>query len=83
MSADNQNIGRNIYRRGRDEDRAWMELQWRVWPERADDRKTMNIALHYGGVTAFRQVHGRDPAMSDDFAIHVRFLDGCPDEPQP
>lgn len=75
MASDNRTIGTNLYLTGDAETRAWFEKQWRIWPQRADDRLTTNIALHYGGVVAYRQLHGREPELSRDFQSHVTWHD--------
>lgn len=75
MSDQNLIEGRNCYATGAPEQRAWFERQWRIWPERADQRYTTNLSFHHGGVQAFRAEHGREPAMSRDFRSNVEWLD--------
>lgn len=75
MSEENEAIGQKLYAVGDTETREWFERQWRIWPKRADERLTTNIAMHYGGVVAYRAEHSSEPAMSRDFQSHVRWLD--------
>lgn len=76
MSEANQATGQHLYAAGDAETRQWFERQWSIWPQRADERLTTNLSLHYGGVLAYRLEHGRDPKMSRDFASNVTWLDG-------
>lgn len=75
MSDENRETGRYLYHVGDAESRDWFERQWRAWPKRVDKRLTTNLSLHYGGVIAFREVHGRDPDMSEQFRANVKWLD--------
>ena len=75
MSEDNIAIGRNLYAQGDAETRQWFERQWSIWPKRANDTLTTNISLHYGGVVQFRAEHGREPALSEQFADCVAYHD--------
>lgn len=67
--------GQYLYSVGDADAKAWFHRQWQIWPERADERLTTNIGLHYGGVLAYRIEHGTDPEMSKDFASHVAWHD--------
>jgi hypothetical protein len=73
--SDNEQMGRDLYSIGDQETRDWFERQWKIWPVRADERLTTNLSFHYGGVTMYREIHGCDPVMSDDFALNVEWLD--------
>jgi len=55
--------------------RPWFERQWSIWPVRADNELTTNISFHYGGVLAYRELHKREPALSDDFRSCVEWHD--------
>ncbi len=74
MSEANLKEGQYLYAAGDQETREWFHKQWRIWPERADQRLTTNISLHTGGVIAFRIEHGKDPEMSKAFRGHVDYL---------
>lgn len=67
--------GQHLYSLGDAETRDWFHRQWKIWPERADERLTTNISLHYGGVLAYRIEHGSEPELSLDFSFQVRWLD--------
>ncbi|WP_426261542.1 hypothetical protein [Sphingomonas sp. DC1100-1] len=75
MSEATQFEGAENYAASGPADRLWFELQWREWPHRVNDDRTTNISFHYGGVQAYRKIHGSDPAMSTDFRSHVEWLD--------
>ena len=75
MSDENRKTGRYLYEVGDQETRDWFERQWRAWPNRVDESLTTNLSLHHGGVTMYREIHGYDPVMSDDFALNVEWLD--------
>lgn len=75
MSYANINIGIELYRDGDEETRNWFHRQWAMWPDRADEDKTTNGSLHFGGVVAYRTENGTDPEMSESFAIHVGVMD--------
>lgn len=75
MSDENQTAGQHLYAVGDAKTKDWFHRQWKIWPERADERLTTNISLHYGGVKAYRIEHGRDPEMSKDFASCVDWHD--------
>ena len=81
MSEDNTAIGRNLYASGDAETRQWFERQWSIWPQRADERLTTNLSLHWGGVQQYRAEHGREPTMSKSFAGCVRDMDRMSGEP--
>lgn len=72
---DNQGLGTYLYTYGDEETRQWFAKQWKMWPERADERLTTNLSLHYGGVVAFRAINSSEPEMSDQFREGVRVLD--------
>jgi hypothetical protein len=75
VSDENRKTGRYLYEAGNQETRDWFERQWKIWPVRADERLTTNLSLLHGGVTMYREIHGYDPAMSDDFALNVEWMD--------
>jgi len=75
MSKANQAVGYRLYYEDDLAEREWFERQWKIWPERAHQDRTTNVSFHYGGVCAFREINGRDPAMSKDFASHVAWHD--------
>ena len=75
MSDENQAEGQGLYRTGDPEMRGWFECQWRIWPRRADEKFTTNLSFHYGGVLAFRELHSREPLLSDQFREHVEWMD--------
>lgn len=73
--SENERQGQYLYASGDAETKDWFHRQWKIWPERADERLTTNVSLHYGGVVAYRIEHGADPEMSADFAAHVAWHD--------
>lgn len=75
MSDTNRMQGRECYAKSDAERRAWFEYQWKIWPIRAHDARTTNLSYHHGGVQAYREIHGSDPAMSDSLAENIAFLD--------
>jgi hypothetical protein len=74
--------GQYLYAVGDAETKDWFHRQWKAWPTRVDERLTTNIALHHGGVIAYRLEHGADPEMSDQFAACVRRLDTYSEQDQ-
>lgn len=83
MAKDNIAVGHALYHKGDQESRDWFERQWRIWPKRADENLTTNLALHYGGVTAYREVHGKEPELSTQFAANIRWIDAMTKRPRP
>lgn len=77
MSIENQDAGFKHYA-DNSASHQWFERQWRIWPRRADEACTTNISFLYGGVLAYREEHGRDPAVSDDYRANIRWLDRHP-----
>lgn len=75
MSDQNREDGRSCYASGDAECRTWFERQWHIWPERQHPERTTNLSFHHGGVQAFRAAHGHEPAMSEQFASNVAWLD--------
>jgi len=69
--------GQYLYAIGDAETHAWFEKQWRIWPERADERLTASISFHHSAVKGYRIKHGKEPELSSEFAGHVAFLDKC------
>lgn len=75
MSDKNRGEGYEYYKIGGERARLWFEEQWRIWPNRAHPQRTTNLSYHHGAVNAYREVHGRDPGMSDQFKSNVAYLD--------
>lgn len=75
MSDENRTEGRACYAAGDAKLRSWFERQWAIWPARADQHRTTNLSFHHGGVLAFREIHGCDPAMSRELKSNVEWFD--------
>jgi len=75
MSDQSRNEGAACYKAADAETRKWFEQQWRIWPKRADEAFTTSLAFHHGAIQAYRAERSRDPEVSADLRMNLRYLD--------
>jgi hypothetical protein len=72
---DNETEGQYLYAAGDAETRNWFHRQWAIWPTRADERLTTNLAFHRGAQVAYEIERGEKPHMSAELKTAIGVLD--------
>jgi hypothetical protein len=79
---ENETTGQYLYAAGDAETRNWFHRQWAIWPERADERLTTNLAFHRGAMAAYEIERGEKPHMSAELKVSAGMLDRLASPPQ-
>lgn len=75
MSADNQTNGYELYKKGEESLISWFHEQWKHWPTRVNPNNTTNLSFHFGGILAYREIHKKEPEISNDLKSSIKWSD--------
>jgi len=75
MSTDNETDGYSLYKEGEEETLSWFHKQWKHWPTRVNPNNTTNLSFLYGGIRAYRELHDKEPELSEDLSSSIKYLD--------
>jgi hypothetical protein len=53
--------------------KSWFEQQAKIWPNRYNKDKTINLAFLYGCLLGYREENEKNPELSEQFADCIQY----------